>query len=53
MKPLPPLADQAPRPECIAVPGELPKLDPRPMPSLPRAWRYRMSLWRLFDKPGD
>jgi hypothetical protein len=61
MKPPPPLAavplvDQAPRPECIAAPGEMPKLDPRPMPRLPlgtRARPYRMPLWRLFEKLGD
>jgi hypothetical protein len=51
-----PLVDQAPRPECIAVPGEMPKLEPRPMPRLPPASgapRYRMPLWRLFEKLGD
>ena len=61
MKPPPPLTvvpvvDQAPRPECIAVAGEMPKLDPRPMPRMAlgtRAQPYRMPLWKLFEKLGD
>jgi len=59
MKPLlaaVPLIDQVKRPECIEAAGEMPKLDPRPMPRLPRsshAHRYRMPLWRLFEKLGD
>jgi hypothetical protein len=46
--------------ECIEGPAPMPKLDPRPMPALPlacpkpgagAAQRYRMPLWRLFEKP--
>jgi hypothetical protein len=48
-----PLVDQVKRPECIETAGEMPKLDPRPMPRLPRAGRYHMPLWRLFEKLGD
>ena len=50
-----PLVDQIQRPECIETAGEMPKLNPRPMPRLARgaAARYRMPLWRLFEKLGD
>jgi hypothetical protein len=48
-----PLVDQVKRPECIETAGEMPKLDPRPMPRLPLVGRYRMPLWRLFEKLGD
>ena len=49
-------------PECITTPAEMPKLKPRRMPELPLACpapaegavqRYRMPLWRLFEKLGD
>jgi len=60
MKPPPPLAavrlvDQVPRPECIAVPGEMPKLEPRPMPQLAEpsgVQCHRMPLWRVYEKLG-
>ena len=60
MKPPPsltvvPLVDQAPRPECIAVPGATPKLEPRPMPRLAKpagAPCARMPLWRVYQKLG-
>jgi hypothetical protein len=51
-----PVVDQAPRPECIEVAGEMPMLAPRAMPRLAlgtRAHPYRMPLWRLFEKLGD
>jgi len=50
-----PLVDQIQRPECIETAGEMPKLNPRPMPRLVRgaAARHRMPLWRLFAKLGD
>jgi hypothetical protein len=51
-----PLVDQVLRPECIEAAGQMPQLDPRPMPRLPRssaARCYRMPLWRLFEKLGD
>ena len=50
-----PLVDQIERPECVEIAGEMPKLDPRPMPRLARrrAAAYRMPMWRLFDKLGD
>ena len=51
-----PLVDQAPRPECVAVPGEMPKLEPRPMPRLAKpsgAQCNRMPLWRVYQKLGE
>ena len=50
------LVDQVRRPECIETPGEMPKLEPRPMPHLPRSSAScgsRMPLWRPWDKLGD
>jgi hypothetical protein len=49
------LVDQIQRPECIQTAGEMPKLDPRPMPRLARgaSARCRTPLWRPFDKLGD
>jgi hypothetical protein len=48
--------------DCVDVPATAPRLEPRRMPALqlacpaPRkgaAQRYRMPLWRLFEKLGD
>jgi hypothetical protein len=47
--------------ECVEGPAEMPVLAPRPMPDLRLACpakpgasqRYRMPLWRLFEKLGD
>ena len=48
--------------ECITEPAPMPRLEPRPMPALPlacpapragAAQRYRMPLWRLFEKLGE
>jgi len=49
------LVDQAPRPDCVAVPGEMPKLEPRAMPRLATpsgAQCDRMPLWRVYQKLG-
>ena len=47
--------------ECVEGPAEMPLLAPRFMPPLRlacpskpgAAQRYRMPLWRLFEKLGD
>jgi hypothetical protein len=48
--------------ECVYGPAEMPRLDPRPMPSLRlacptpldgTAQRYRMPLWRSFEQPEN
>jgi hypothetical protein len=47
--------------ECVEGPAEMPVLAPRRMPDLRLACpatpggkqRYRMPLWRLFEKLGD
>lgn len=47
--------------ECVYGPAETPVLAPRAMPELRlacpakpgAAQRYRMPLWRLFEKLGD
>jgi len=48
------LVDQVQRPKCIETAGEMPKLDPRPMPllALGAAALCRMPLWRPFEKLG-
>jgi len=48
--------DQLERPECIEAAGEMPLLDPRPMPQLPAradATCNRKPLWRLYEKLGS
>ena len=54
------------RPDCVSEPAGMPRLDPRPMPELPRLMpvlllacptpqdgttqRYRKPLWRSFER---